>query len=287
MSHYDNLFGDVDEFGNENDGRIPSEDEGQLDADGDGDDNGTTPSGDGKPVKVEPKQRIIRNPRNTLNLQRLTGPRGIVELESFFKGIKFRGKGHEADDLDSILKRMQHWAHRMYPKYNLDDSLRTIERLGRKKQLHTYMNKYRLGMLDPVVSNDADDEEDAPLSYESNAAFNQPLDPLDSMIEEQLAISRAANTSGVADLSVSECNFDAVRDESMRTPVPPTPPPPKETSPAMTEEMRAKIAANRLKALEIRKAKMAAAAAASTGGTTGVEGDASQSAEVTRDQTQA
>uniref|UniRef100_A0A1Q3EVK3 TIMELESS-interacting protein n=1 Tax=Culex tarsalis TaxID=7177 RepID=A0A1Q3EVK3_CULTA len=266
MSHYDSLFGDGDEVGNENDGRILSEDEGQLDNDGDGgEDNEAGPSGDGKPVKLEPKQRTVRNPRNTLNIARLCGPRGIADLETYFKGIKFRGKGHEAEDLDAIMKRMQHWAHRMYPKYNLDDCLRTIERHGRKKEMQTYMNKYRLGMLDPVVTNDADDEDGddnaGGLAYESNAAFNQQLDPLDSMIEEQLAISRAANTSGVADLSVSECNFDAVRDESMRTPVPPTTTT-KEPSPAMTEEMRAKIAANRLKALEIRKAKMAAAAAA-------------------------
>lgn len=259
MSNYDGLFGDGDVL-DENDGKILSEDEGQLDNDGEEADNEAGPS---KPVKIEPKQRTIRNPRNTLNIQRLCGPRGIVDLETYFKGLKFRGKGHEATDLDAIMKRMQHWAHRMYPKYNLDDSLRTIERIGRKKQMHTYMNKYRLGMLDPVVSNEADDEEDnAGLAYESNAAFNQPLDPLDSMIEEQLAISRAANTSGVAELSVSECNFDAIRDESMRTPVPPpVTPTPKEPSPAMTEEMRAKIAANRLKALEIRKAKLAAAAA--------------------------
>lgn len=269
MSHYDSLFGDGDELGNENDGRIASDDEGQLD--NDGEDNEAGPSGEGKPVKIEPKQRTIRNPRNTLNIARLCGPRGIADLETYYKGIKFRGKGHEADDLNAIMKRMQHWAHRMYPKYNLDDTLRTIERLGRKKQMHTYMNKYRLGMLDPVVTNDAEDEDEdggdnggGGLAYESNGAFNQPLDPLDSMIEEQLAISRA-NTSGIAELSVSECNFDAVRDESMRTPVPPkTGAPaaaPKEPSPAMTEEMRAKIAANRLKALEIRKAKMAAAAA--------------------------
>ncbi|XP_001867381.2 protein TIPIN homolog [Culex quinquefasciatus] len=267
MSHYDNLFGDADELGNENDGRILSEDEGQPDNDGDGGDNEAGPS---KPVKIEPKQRTVRNPRNLLNVQRLCGPRGIADLENYFKGFKFRGKGREADDLNAIMKRMQHWAHRMYPKYNLDDCLSTIERLGKKKQMHTYMNKYRLGMLDPVVTNDAEaddggDENAGGLMYESNAAFNQPLDPLDSMIEEQIAISRAANTSGVADLSVSECNFDAVRDESMRTPVPPpVAPAPKEPSPAMTEEMRAKIAANRLKALEIRKAKMAAAAAAAS-----------------------
>lgn len=265
MSHYDSLFGDGDEFGNENDGRIPSEDEGQPD--NDGDENGANAGGedDGKKVKVEAKQRTVRNPRNTLNIQRMCGPRGIADLETYFKGLKFRGKGHEADDLDAILKRMQHWAHRMYPKYNLDDSLRTIERIGRKKQMHTYMNKYRLGMLDPVVTNTddvEDDDDNAGLAYDSNA-LNQPLDPLDSMIEEQLAISRAANlnTSGIADLSVSECNFDALRDDSVRM----TTPAPKEPSPAMTDELRAKIAANRLKALEIRKAKMAAAAASATG----------------------
>lgn len=269
MSVLDALFGDANEFGNENDGEILSDGEGQNDAAGNDNPEGNNgDDGEAKPVKLEPKKKTVRHPRLTLNVALLCGPRGIVDMENYFKDIKYKGKGHEKDDLDAVMKRMQHWAHRMFPKYGFDDSLAAIEHLGRKKQTQSYMNKYRMGMLEPEVK-PLDDDDDEELAYDSNV-LNQPLDPLDSMLEEQIAISRAGaslNTSGVTNLSVSERNFDALRDEdrSSTPPVPTTPVPmaPSQSgSPGLSEEMRAKIAANRLKALELRKAKMEAVAAA-------------------------
>lgn len=264
MSVLDTLFGD--ELGNENDGEILSEDENA------GDDPGNVDVGSGegddyKPVSVEPKKKTVRHPRLTLNDGVLCGPRGIIDMDNYFKGMKFKGKGHEREDLDAVMKRMQHWAHRMFPKYGFDDSLATIEKLGRKKPTQSYMNKYRMGLLQPELPIVDDDKEDEEQVYESNA-LNQHLDPLDSMLEEQIAISRAnasLNTSGVGNLSVSENNFDSIRDDS----VPSTPVnTPSRPSPGLTEEMRAKIAANRLKALELRKAKMMAAANPPAGNST-------------------
>ncbi|XP_065088449.1 protein TIPIN homolog [Ochlerotatus camptorhynchus] len=269
MSHLDALFGDTYEFGNENDGEILSDGEAQN-ADDDLDNpNSNGDDGESKPIKVEPKKKTIRNPRLALNAALLCGPRGIMDMENYYKEIKFKGKGHEKDDLDAVMKRMQHWAHRMFPKYGLDDSLAAIENLGRKKQTQSYMNKYRMGLLEPEVPAIDDDKEDEELAYESNA-LNQPLDPLDSMLEEQIAISRAGaslNTSGVANLSVSERNFDSLKDyDCISAPSFPTTPvhTPSRSSPGLSEEIRAKIAANRLKALELRKAKMAAVATASS-----------------------
>ncbi|XP_058816459.1 protein TIPIN homolog [Topomyia yanbarensis] len=265
MSHLDVLFGNSDEFGNENDGEIPSDDDGPVENDNP-DAAEDADNAAGTQVKVEPKKRTVQNPRLVLNVQRLCGSRGIVDMEGHFKSIKFRGKGHEQDDLDAVMKRMQHWAHRMYPKYSLDDSLAKIEILGRKKQVQSYMNKYRMDLLEPeIVANDEDRDDDG-LAYESNV-MNQPLDPLDSMLEEQIAISRAGNlnTSGVENLSVSERNFDLLRDDSISSPVSTTPlNTPKDPSPGLSDEIRAKIAANRLKALEIRRAKMSPAPARET-----------------------
>ncbi|XP_055595849.1 protein TIPIN homolog [Uranotaenia lowii] len=254
MTDFDNLFG-----GNENDGEILSEDE-PVEEEGENENLDANNDGNAAPIKVQQK-KTVRNPRNTLNVQRLCGPRGVADLENYYKGFKFRGKGYEKEDLDAVLQRMQHWAHRLYPKYGLDDSLEQFERLGRKKQLQSYMNKYRMDMLEPQLMED--DQEDDGLVYESNA-FNQPLDPLDSMLEEQIAISRAGasfNTSGIGNLTQSERNFDVLRDESIDC----SPAPSRsneESSKSLSDEVRAKIAANRLKALEIRKQKMESMASA-------------------------
>lgn len=260
MSVLDSLFGN--ELGNENDGEIPSDNEAAgMDAD-----NAAASDAEGnesKPVPVEPKKKTVRHPRLTLNAAVLCGPRGIIDMDSYFKGMKFKGKGHEREDLDAVMKRMQHWAHRMFPKYGFDDSLAAIENLGRKKQTQSYMNKYRMGLLEPEVPILDDDKEDQ-MENDTNA-LDRPLDPLDSMLEEQIAISRAnisLNTSGVGNLSV---NFDSIRDDSVPTTPVHTPSRP---SPGLTEEMRAKIAANRLKALELRKARMIAAENRPTDSTT-------------------
>ncbi|XP_062551546.1 protein TIPIN homolog [Armigeres subalbatus] len=253
MSVLDSLFGN--ELDNENDGEIPSENE-DAGMDPDNADANDAEENESKPVPVEPKKKTVRHPRLTLNAAVLCGPRGIIDMDSYFKGMKFKGKGHEREDLDAVMKRMQHWAHRMFPKYGFDDSLAAIENLGRKKQTQSYMNKYRMGLLEPEVPILDNDTED--LMENNLNALNQPLDPLDSMLEEQIAISRAnanasLNTSGVGNLSITENNFDSIRDDSVPTTPVHTPSRP---SPGLTEEMRAKIAANRLKALELRKARM-------------------------------
>lgn len=66
---------------------------------------------------------------------RLKGPRGIGILESFFEDIKLKGKGHEKEDLDVVMGRLQHWVHRLFPRFKFDDCLDKIEKLGRKKPI--------------------------------------------------------------------------------------------------------------------------------------------------------
>ena len=61
------------------------------------------------------------------------GPRGIGILQSTFKNTNFKGKGHEKEDLNTLLKTLEHWAHRLYPKLPFNDTLMQIEKLGTKK----------------------------------------------------------------------------------------------------------------------------------------------------------
>lgn len=185
--------GDVDDLLNFNDDQLPgaADDNGNIfEEEGGESENieGTTDA----PVKVQPKKRTVLNPRPRLNVEVLRGPRGLHTIEDYFKDIKYKGKGQEKEDLDEVLRRLQHWGHRMYPTYKFDDVLTNIERLGKKKPLQVHMSRYRLGMLESMknhgeINEVMDDDEDQP----PNTA-DEPYDEFDALLDEQIAISKVA-----------------------------------------------------------------------------------------------
>ncbi|KAL3289056.1 hypothetical protein HHI36_003499 [Cryptolaemus montrouzieri] len=98
-----------------------------------------------KPVKAK---RIIRNPRFTLNAELLKGPKGLGALERCFDKVKFKGKGHEEDDLNVLLKTYEYWCHRLYPKFPFQECIEKIEKLGSKGPIQTHLKKIRSGIID-------------------------------------------------------------------------------------------------------------------------------------------
>lgn len=63
-------------------------------------------------VQANVKVMKIKRKLNKLNEEKLKGPRGIIAVDDFFKDVKFKGKGYEKQDLNDVLKRLEHWAHR-------------------------------------------------------------------------------------------------------------------------------------------------------------------------------
>uniref|UniRef100_A0A182NUR1 TIMELESS-interacting protein n=1 Tax=Anopheles dirus TaxID=7168 RepID=A0A182NUR1_9DIPT len=275
MEHYpqDYLFHDEASVEDDNDGVILSDDDDLAQDDGNDDDQPGT-SAQPVPVKVEPKKKkVVRNPQNLLNEAKLCGPRGICALHEHFKDFKFRGKGHEAADLDRMMRRYVHWAHRLYPKFHFDDCVAKIQKLGTKKSVQLYMNSYRTGNLpkqptegggDPAALHSDSEEDDA----DGAMRLNRSLDPLDSMLDEQIALSRRggrnvslANTSGIGNLSGGDTTFDAVRQTAHDGGSAHHANALKDVqqvlkSPPLNDDIRAKIEANRQRALELRKARM-------------------------------
>ncbi|KAK9891098.1 hypothetical protein WA026_013417 [Henosepilachna vigintioctopunctata] len=100
-----------------------------------------------KEKKIKPK-RVIKNPRVTLNVERLKGPKGLSVLESCFEKVKFKGKGHEEQDLNVLLKTYEYWCHRLFPKFSFEDSIAKIEKLGHKGPIQTHLKKVRSGMIE-------------------------------------------------------------------------------------------------------------------------------------------
>ena len=82
-----------------------------------------------KPPKDEseqPKKRIIRNPQPKLDPDRILGARGIGTLENVFADFKPKNGDHVFEDLDKAMGKMEHWAHRLYPKLPFDDVMSRI-----------------------------------------------------------------------------------------------------------------------------------------------------------------
>ncbi len=56
-------------------------------------------------------------------------------FSSYLSFFCVTGKGEEFRDLDKMMKRMEHWAHRLYPKLPFDDVMARISQLGKKKNV--------------------------------------------------------------------------------------------------------------------------------------------------------
>lgn len=242
-------------------------------ADGSGDEGEANKSG----KVVEPKRRTVRNPQLRLNVERLKCDRGIHKIEDYFKDIHFLGKGYEKQDLDNVMKRMEHWAHRLYPKYNFDDFIATTEKLTKKKQLQTHMSRYRLGMLEPddkpVATADSDDDNN------EGAGVAEPIfDEFDDLIGQQIEKYRTLPPK----TPTHDATFNSLRSSVIGTPtfmnripvVASTPMSPCDFQPLpstpvhdsasakLSAEQMARIAENRRIAQERLKAKKAAAVTA-------------------------
>ncbi|XP_072527605.1 TIMELESS-interacting protein [Salminus brasiliensis] len=92
------------------------------------------------------KRRTVKRPQPKLDSQRLLSERGLPALRTLFDDVKFKGKGHEAEDLKVLMQKMENWAHRLYPKFQFEDFIDKLEVLGGKKEVQTCLKRIRLDM---------------------------------------------------------------------------------------------------------------------------------------------
>uniref|UniRef100_A0A8C6WJ28 TIMELESS-interacting protein n=1 Tax=Neogobius melanostomus TaxID=47308 RepID=A0A8C6WJ28_9GOBI len=187
----------------------------------------------------EAKRKGVKRPQPKLDSNRLTSDRGLPALRTLFNDIRFKGKGHEAEDLRLLMKRMENWAHRLFPKLQFEDFINKVERLGSKKEVQTCLKRIRLDM--PLTSAD----------YTSQGGEQEEVPP-----EEQ--IFGDPDPFGGEHLSGSPLRL------VHSTPAPVTAAPHSDDPslgssppalPSLTEEQRQRMAENRLKALEKRLAR--------------------------------
>lgn len=149
-----------------------------------------------------------------MNVERLKSDRGIHTVEKYFTDIKFKGKGHEREDLNNVMKRLEHWAHRLYPNYTFDDFIATVEKLGRKKQMQTHMYRYRHDMLEPTQEKKDLNTGDESEAEDTVMRGDDPIDELDEIIDQQIQ-----NYSHMAPKTPAhETTFDSIRSSMVASP---------------------------------------------------------------------
>lgn len=154
----------------------------------------------------------------------------------------------------------------MFPKFNFDDSLAAIDRLGKKREISVHMSRYRLDQLtkddDQIISDGENKDEDL-------LAEELPVDEFEEMINEQIALSNAHSrtNAGVMDTSVGDISgiikyrddtipFQSSQSSSQMPVLSQSPISQSAPQTQLSEEARARIAENKQRALAIREARL-------------------------------
>ncbi|XP_070765660.1 TIMELESS-interacting protein [Enoplosus armatus] len=172
------------------------------------------------------KRKGVKRPQPKLDSQRLISERGLPALRTLFDNVRFKGKGHEAEDLRLLMHKMENWAHRLYPKLQFEDFVDRVEKLGNKKEVQTCLKRIRLDM--PLTHEDYMGEEEAPPEahvFGDPDPFNEAVFPND------------------------------LQGPVHSTPAPAAPSSPSPAAPSLTEEQRKRMELNRQRALERKLAR--------------------------------
>ncbi|XP_041843641.1 TIMELESS-interacting protein [Melanotaenia boesemani] len=185
------------------------------------------------------KRKSVKRPQPKLDSQRLISERGLPALRTLFDSVRFKGKGHEAEDLRLLMQKMENWAHRLYPKLQFEDFIDKVEKLGSKKEVQTCLKRIRLDM--PLTHEDfmdKDGEEEVPLEMQ---VFGDP-DPF-------------SRVSTIYDPQEPVHSTPAPTSPVHSTPVLSGPVHSPPALSALTEEQRRRMELNRQRALERRLAR--------------------------------
>ena len=121
------------------------------------------------PIPIKPRL-MIRQQKAILKIDHLMSTKGIALLPKLLSETRFKGKGHELEDIRLLLSKTKHWAHRLLPSATFEDFVEKAECLGNKKILKIYLQKVRRGVSEeePQMINDDDSDQ--------NDVDNEPTD---------------------------------------------------------------------------------------------------------------
>ncbi|CAI9275269.1 unnamed protein product [Lactuca saligna] len=196
-----------------------------------------------KPKKV-PKTRPKLTPELLLSDDGL----GFV-LRHFPKAFKYHGRGHETNDLGNLLSLYAEWHSHLIPYYSFNQFVHKVEQVGATKRVKLCLNDLREKVAhggdpakilettqqnensNPNPEQDVNDLEDLNLHPEDNLPNHDDTDDFQHDMMNDIFENPTEEASG------------ALNNEAMSADK-------SEPNIEMTEELKARIEANRLKALE-------------------------------------
>ncbi|KAM6308567.1 TIMELESS-interacting protein [Aegotheles albertisi] len=176
-----------------------------------------------KDSAVAPR-KAVKRPMPKLDAQRLISERGLPALRHLFDNVKFKGKGHEAEDLKTLIRHMEHWAHRLFPKLQFEDFIERVESLGNKKEVQTCLKRIRLDL--PILHEDFATNEDGAgerngldaatedlRSYSGNAEELNPVSSTTLTEEQQQRIKKNRQLALERRQAKLQCNSQSQHNE--------------------------------------------------------------------------
>nr|GEV08901.1 TIMELESS-interacting protein [Tanacetum cinerariifolium] len=212
----------------------------------------------GGPQKQIEKPKKVPKTRPKLTAELLLSDDGLgFVLKHFPKALKCRGRGHETSDLGNLLSLYAEWHSQLIPYYSFNHFIHKLEQVGGSKRVKLCMWDLREKVANggdpaklletPKAHEDPNNEQDAIDLEEPNAHSEDTL-PNHDTDDFQHDLFDEIYRSTIEEPSRSLNNEGTIAD----TTVPKEPPP--QTTDAngieMSEEVKARIEANRLKALE-------------------------------------
>ncbi|KAJ4776381.1 TIMELESS-interacting protein [Rhynchospora pubera] len=240
-------------------------------------------SGTDPATKKKPRAR----PNLTADLLLSDDGLGYV-FRHFPRGFKYHGRGHEVNDLGNLIGLYSEWHKRLIPYYSFDQFVHKVEQVGASKRVRRCIEELRQRVArggdptklheppveEPAQEHEPDEEmendpfpDPADLPHENTPAANDPVpdptelvDPPEDMLDE-IYHKATEEPEIVAGQEVTQpippshgqntepsSMSEKTNDDTM-----------KRVAVELTEEQRARMAANRLKALERAKARALAA----------------------------
>uniref|UniRef100_A0A2I2ZJK7 TIMELESS-interacting protein n=1 Tax=Gorilla gorilla gorilla TaxID=9595 RepID=A0A2I2ZJK7_GORGO len=121
-----------------------------------------------------------------LDAQILISERGLPALRHVFDNAKFKGKGHEAEDLKTLIRHMEHGAHRLFPKLQ-------VEYLGNEKEVQACLKQIRLDL--PILPEDFISNNDEVVENNGHDVTATELDPfLTNSSESEIFASESSRS---------------------------------------------------------------------------------------------
>ncbi|XP_013417445.1 TIMELESS-interacting protein isoform X2 [Lingula anatina] len=205
-----------------------------------------------KNIKAGAAKRVVKRPQPKMDSTRLTSDKGIPLLPNLFKDVKFKGRGHEGEDLRRMMQILEHWGHRLFPKMPFDELLERCERLGAKKEVQTCVKKIRSDMPlmdDDFVSRnyDSGDEDDSKNKKAADEVEDMDAEEaFDEMMRQEAAKKQTAMESLPPHLSDGAVSPVRQNNRPLSTP----------SSKSMTCEQLARMERNKQLAKERRMSKL-------------------------------